>query len=52
MKPTIRIHHLLYHTSIHGFRSLGKTEDAQEKGAEENIWTDDGWSNRKLDKTA
>jgi hypothetical protein len=28
------------------------TEGIQEQGAEENIWTEEGWSEERLEKTA
>jgi hypothetical protein len=28
------------------------TEGIEEQGAEENIWTEGGWSDRSLEKTA
>jgi hypothetical protein len=29
-----------------------QTEGVLEQGAEENIWTEEGWSDRRLEKTA
>jgi hypothetical protein len=37
---------------VSGIKGRKQTEDILEQGAEENIWTEEGWNNRRLRETA
>jgi hypothetical protein len=40
------------HLSYRRKKPLFKTEGIWEEGADENIWTEKGWNDRRVEKTA